>query len=111
FNPVSFIGGAAAKSDGEDAQWVRRNIPGLKEYETGRPGSSDLIGRCGSADIAIGFTAGMYTGAPSVIDLAADEGLFGYYGVRRLMEMLEQSAAHPEDIDSMAEKGGLKIRW
>ena len=64
------------------------------------------IGKCGIAEIAVGF-AGYFAGAESVVDLLGDEGMFGYYGIELLMNLLIESVSHPKDLRKMIEAYGL----
>ena len=46
-------------------------------------------------------------GAESVVDLLGDEGMFGYYGIELLMNLLIESVSHPKDLRKMIEAYGL----
>lgn len=67
------------------------------------------IGSLGNADIAIGYSAGYYTGAASIVDLMTDEGMFGYYGVSRMMRLLRDSVEHPQSLEPMIASYGLIV--
>ncbi len=91
----------------ESYNWILDNSPEIQIYDTGDPGMIDKIGKCGNAKIAIGYDAGYFSGAESVVNLTGDEGMFGYYGVELLMNMLIKSVMQPEDLQTMIEAYGL----
>ena len=59
--------------------------------------------------VAIGFEAAYLRQSDYVVDLAADEGMYGYYGVCRLMEMLEKSVEQKADLRKMIEEYGAVV--
>lgn len=59
--------------------------------------------------IAIGFEAAYLRESDYVVDLAGDEGMYGYYGVRRLMEMLEKAVDEKADLRKMIEEYGAVV--
>ena len=78
-------------------------------HDIHNPETVDMIGRIGSAEIAIGYSAGYYSGANHVVDLMIDEGMFGYGGLCRLMRMLRQAVDSTSTVESMIESYGLII--
>ena len=73
------------------------------------PAAADAVGKTGSAEIAIGYSAGYYSGAKHVVDLMIDEGMFGYGGLCRLMQMLRQAVESTSSVEAMIESYGLII--
>ena len=63
----------------------------------------------GEKYICIGFDCGYMTGSDRVADLMEDEGMFGFYGTRRLMEMLREAYRSKADVREMIVKAGLII--
>ncbi|MFQ9393538.1 MAG: hypothetical protein ACLR2E_04325 [Lachnospiraceae bacterium] len=58
---------------------------------------------------ASALTAAYMTGPDRVADLMEDEGMFGFYGTRRLMEMLREAYRSKADVREMIVKAGLII--
>lgn len=73
------------------------------------PQYSEQVGSIGRAELAIGYSAGYYTGANHVVDLMIDDGMFGYGGVCRLMELMQQAIESPVAVQTMIESYGLII--
>ena len=63
----------------------------------------------GEKYLCIGFDCGYRTGSDRVADLMEDEGMFGFYGTRRLMEMLREAYRSKADVREMIVKAGLII--
>ena len=59
--------------------------------------------------VCIGFEGAYLRQSDYVVDLSGDEGMFGYYGVRRLMEMLEKSIEEKADLKKMIEEYGAEV--
>ena len=89
-------------------QWLIDNTS-IKISNIANKNMMDRKGKCGNADIAIGFSAGFFSGAESVADISMDNGIFGYQGIQKLMKLLEESVKSPMTLESLAEKGGLVI--
>ena len=78
-------------------------------HDIHNPEAVDMIGRIGSAEIAIGYSAGYYCGVNHVVDLMIDEEMFGYGGLCRLMQMLRQAVESTSSVEAMIESYGLII--
>ncbi len=59
--------------------------------------------------IAIGFEGAYLRESDYVVDLSQDEGMYGFYGVRRLMSMLEKSIEKKADLRKMIEEYGAVV--
>ncbi len=59
--------------------------------------------------VAIGFEGAYLRQSDYVVDLSGDEGMYGYYGVRRLMEMLEKAVDEKADLRKMIEEYGAVV--
>lgn len=59
--------------------------------------------------LAVGFDAGYITGARHVAGLVNDEGMFGFHGVGRLMDMLLAAYQEPADLEEMIASYGLVV--
>ncbi|WP_352400762.1 nitrogenase component 1 [Anaerotignum sp.] len=57
--------------------------------------------------LCIGFNCAYATGAKNVVNIIEDESLFGFYGVKKLMEMLIE--ANEVDLKEVIEGAGLVI--
>lgn len=59
--------------------------------------------------VSIGFEGAYLRQSDYVVDLSGDEGMYGYHGVRRLMEMLEKSVEEKADLRKMIEEYGAVV--
>lgn len=59
--------------------------------------------------VAIGFEGAYLRESDYVVDLSGDEGMYGYYGVKRLMEMLEKAVEEKADLRKMIEEYGAVV--
>ena len=59
--------------------------------------------------LAIGMEGAYLSGSRHVADLLADLGMFGYDGVCRLMEMMEQAALTETDLKKQINDYGLVV--
>lgn len=65
--------------------------------------------KAGEGMVAIGFEGAYLRQCDYVVDLSDDEGMYGYYGVMKLMEMLEKSVEEKADLRSMIEEYGAVV--
>ncbi len=59
--------------------------------------------------LAIGFEGAYLRQSDYVVDLSGDEGMYGYYGVKRLMQMMEQAIVKKADLRKMIEEYGAVV--
>lgn len=63
----------------------------------------------GEQYLCIGFDCGYMTGSDKVVNIMEDEGLFGYDGIVRLMDMLVEAYTEKADVQEMIKEAGLII--
>ena len=95
-------------SDQDAFEWVRANMP---RVEIIQPQHSDIVkfDRRLRESLAIGFDAAYISDSRHVIDLFADEGMFGYYGVEKIMLMMEQAIKTESNVRSLIDQHGLVV--
>ena len=59
--------------------------------------------------IGIGFEGAYLRQSDYVVNLSADEEMYGYHGVRRLMAMLEKSIEEKADLKKMIDEYGAVV--
>lgn len=67
------------------------------------------FGHEGDQHLCIGFDCGYMTGSTKVVNLMQDEGLYGYDGVCRLMDMLIEAYHGNADVKTMIKEAKLII--
>ena len=98
-----------SKSEKADLEYLRSKIPDIGIFDCSAPSISGRIGSCGKCDIAIGFNAAYFTAAEHAVDTVLDMGLFGFDGIRTLMERIETAAGMTAKLSEMVEKANLVI--
>lgn len=63
----------------------------------------------GEQYLCIGFDCGYMTGSDKVVNIMEDEGLYGYSGICRLMDMLVEAYTGKADVQEMIKEAGLII--
>ena len=95
-------------ADEEDFQWVRENHPEIPIYQPQHP-KMTTAKKTTEECVAVGYSAGYLSGARHVVDLGGQNGLYGYQGVVRLMEMIRKAAAEEADMKKMLQDTVLVI--
>lgn len=95
-------------SDREAFEWVTEHMPTVEILQ---PEHNDIVkfDRHFPGSLSIGVNAAYISDSEHVVDLFADEGLFGYYGIRRLMELMEEAADTVIDLRALIEDYGLVV--
>ncbi|MEY8355780.1 nitrogenase component 1 [Lachnospiraceae bacterium 54-53] len=63
----------------------------------------------GRESLCIGFVSGYATGSGRVVNLMDDEYMFGFYGITKLMGMMEKAYLEASNLQVMIEEAGLVI--
>ena len=63
----------------------------------------------GEQYLCIGFDCGYMTGSDKVVNIMEDEGLYGYSGICRLMDMLVEAYIGKANVQEMIKEAGLII--
>ncbi|WP_085832422.1 nitrogenase component 1 [Clostridium merdae] len=95
-------------SDKAAYNWVLQNLPTVEIIQ---PQHNDIVkfDKRFPKSLSIGVNAAYICGSEHVVDLFADEGLFGYYGIRRFMELLEEATDTVIDLRALIEDYGLVV--
>ena len=116
--------------DAENVEWMRVHAPQVRyaatvqpecrvldrsaggDFGTGAPdcGNSDPSGAEGAAGcriLAIGPHAAWFSGTAHFVNLVEGGGLWGYQGIRRLAELMEDAYLHPKDTEDLVPRKGL----
>lgn len=108
FNVVRVVAEEVIPADREAYEWACANLP---ELEVLQPQHYDIVkfDKRFEKSLAIGFNAAYISGSRHVINLVADEGLFGYYGVKTLMGMMQDAMDSQADLRAMIDAYGLVV--
>lgn len=94
--------------DKEDYEWIVQNHP---EIEIVQSMHHNVVLRENQIpeSIAIGVDGAYLAGSKYVVDLFDDEGMYGYHGLRCLMEKLEHALEKEIDLENMIHEYGLVV--
>ncbi|MFI3200208.1 MAG: nitrogenase component 1 [Eubacteriales bacterium] len=59
--------------------------------------------------VAIGFDAAYIIGSPHIVNVSGDMGMYGYYGIKKLMNMLVDAKQNKKDLRKLIEAYGVVI--
>lgn len=94
--------------DEESLNWLRANRPEVEVLQPQHHRSVKFDRRMEEA-LAIGVDGAYLAGARHVVDLFADGALFGYHGLRTLMERMRAAAEAETDLRRLIESYGLVV--
>ena len=94
--------------DKEAYEYICENYPNVKITQP-RHHKSAVRNNEDTNVVTIGFEGAYLRQSDYVVDLSGDEGLYGYYGVRRLMEMLGKAIEEKADLKKMIEEYGAVV--
>ncbi|MFV0496621.1 MAG: nitrogenase component 1 [Candidatus Fimivivens sp.] len=108
FNVVRIFAEEVIPPDRAAFEWVTANMPQLEVLQAQHHDTVKYDKRIENS-LAIGFNAAYISGSRHVLNLVADEGMFGYYGVKALMGMMENAMATQANLSAMIEAYGLVV--
>ena len=94
--------------DRESLDWLEENRPDVELVQPGHHRAVRFEGRLAEA-LAIGVDGAYLAGARHVVDLFADGALFGFHGLRVLMERMRAAAEAETDLKRLIESYGLVV--
>ena len=109
FDIRSVFHSGISASERADAEYLMSEIPGLEIYDCSDPSMRPKVGRCGEADISIGYNAAYFARTKHSADVVLDRGMFGFSGIRMLMEKIEESLTCDEGLVRQVEGANLVI--
>lgn len=108
FKVKEVVAQEAISADKEAYEELVNNYPDVKIvqplHHTAAVRKKELDGM-----VAIGFEGAYLRQCDYVVDLSGDEGMFGYHGVRRLMDMLGKAVDEKADLRKMIEEYGAVV--
>lgn len=108
FNVVRIFAEEVIPSDRDAFEWVSTNLPRLEVLQAQHHDIVKLDKKSENS-LAVGFNAAYISGSRHVLNLVADEGMFGYYGVKTLMNMMRSAMDRQADLRAMIEDYGLVV--
>ncbi len=90
------------------AEWIQKNTD-IRIHNVSNPTYRGKMGKVCTVDVAIGFNAGYFSDTKCIVSISSDEGMFGYGGVKLLMEKIDDALNNPKDLRTLVEKYGVVI--
>lgn len=94
--------------DREHLEWLEQNAPDVRVFQP-QHHRAVLFDRQMPDSLSIGMEGAYLSDSRHVADLLGDLGMFGYDGVCRLMEMMEQAALTETDLKKQINDYGLVV--
>lgn len=108
FNVTEVIAQKVIPTDKEAYEYICKNYPQMPVIQPAHHKNA-VRNNENTNMVAIGFEGAYLRQSDYVVDLSADEGMYGYYGVRKLMSMLEKSIEQKADLKKMIEEYGAVV--
>ncbi|MBP3930717.1 MAG: hypothetical protein J6D47_14300 [Peptostreptococcaceae bacterium] len=108
FNVSEVISQRAIPSDKDAYEYILNNHPEVKIIQPAHHKNA-VRNNEDTNMIAIGFEGAYLRQSDYVVDLSGDEGMYGYYGVRKLMEMIDKSVDEKADLKKMIDEYGAVV--
>ncbi len=108
FNVVRVFAEEIIPSDREAFEWASANMPQLEILQAQHYDIVKYDKRLENS-LAVGFNAAYISGSRYVLNLVADEGMFGYHGVKTLMRLMENAMHTQADLHKMIDAYGLVV--
>lgn len=90
----------------EDFEWIREHAPEVLICACSRPVMRVLPRERERKILAIGQKAAYFTGTDYFVDVAESGGLYGYGGIRRIAQLMEEAFEKPKDHKKLIQKKG-----
>ena len=108
FRVDSVIAQKALPIDKEGYEWLKNADIDVAIIQPQNPEVIRFDKRNGDV-IAIGFDAAYITGSKHIVNLSGDQGMYGYHGVRQLMDMLIEAQNQESDLKKLIQEYGVVV--
>ncbi|HKL79404.1 MAG TPA: nitrogenase component 1 [Mobilitalea sp.] len=100
FTVTAVYADSFVKQEEESFNWLKEHAGNLKLYGT-LHWKMRVLPRDKGPLIAIGQKAAYYTGTDYFVNLIENDSCFGYHGIKKLMDMMEEAAITPKDTEKI----------
>lgn len=109
FNVVSIYADVCSATDLAAFEWLQENAGDI-EWKFPYYHKMAVLPRkpqTAAKLLAIGQVAAYFTGTNHFVNVVESDGLYGFHGLRRLMELMADAAAHEKDMRRLIQVKGL----
>jgi hypothetical protein len=108
FNVVSVMSDDVITPDRAAYEGLCSCGAGIRTYLPQHPANMSLRTECPDA-LALGFEAAYITGSRHIANVNGDHGMFGYDGVKRLMQILVEAKRGEFELDKLMDEYGMVV--
>lgn len=108
FNVTDIFIDAMMPEEEEDFKVIRSLRPELRIHPTNRP-NMRFVKDLNRGALALGQKAACFMGTDNFVNIAEGGGLFGYDGIIKLMELMQDAYENPKDRREVVQKKGTKV--
>ncbi len=95
-----------AADDRADFLWLQNHAPEIRLYPTKQPWMRRLKRSTDRRFLAIGQKAAYFTGSDYFVNLVETGGLYGFAGIQRFVELLQEAFHTPKDCRKLIQQKG-----
>lgn len=109
FNVVSIYADVCSPADSKAFEWLKQNAGDIEWKFPYHPKMS-VLPKCSEENgeiLAIGQDAAYFTGTKHFVNIVESDGLYGFHGIRCLMELIKEAAEHEKDTRRLIQIKGL----
>ncbi len=108
FNVRRIMAQKCIPSDQEDERWILERYPRMEVLQ---PLHHDMVkgDKRLEESLSVGVEGAYFSGSRYPVDMANDEGMFGYGGVVRLMNRIRDAVERPVELQSLINTYGLVV--
>lgn len=108
FRVSRVMAGECPPMDEENLEWLLERAPGVEIVQPEHHNAVKFEGRI-EESLAIGLSGAYLTGSEYLLDMIDDGGMYGYHGVKTLMERMIAAVNHKADLRSVIDSYGLVV--
>lgn len=109
FNVVSIYADICSPADLKDFEWLKENAGDI-EWKFPYNHKMAVLPRVSGINgklLAIGQDTAYFTGTKHFVNIVESDGIYGFHGIRRLMELIIDAAQHEKDTRRLIQIKGL----
>lgn len=107
FRVTRIYADSVAADDLADFRWLQKNAPEIELYATVQVKLRVLPRETEKKTLAIGQKAAYFTGTKHFVNIVEGGGLFGFDGIRRMAELMEEAFETERDARDFIQQKGL----
>ena len=107
FRVTRIYADSIAADDQEDFRWLQEHAPDIALYATVQVKLRVLPRETQTPTLAIGQKAAYFTGTQHFVNIVEGGGMYGFDGLRRLAELMEEAHRTERDARDFIQQKGL----